>query len=327
MHDNASPNGALVAVVVTFNRLAKLKLTLANLLKNSPMGLASIVVVDNASTDGTAEWLSTQDDPRLDILTSPTNRGGAGGFEQGLRHALTQHKADWFVVMDDDAWPEPGMLDSFMANTRPDDTAVAAAVYYPDGRICEMNRPSVNPFWSPRTFLRTLIKRRDGYHIPHSAYTAKQPTPIDLTSFVGLFISKKMLDTVGLPDPGLFIYGDDVIYTLGLRKRGFKIIFDPSARFVHDCSTFQKNEKKTYKPLWKVYYAYRNGLIMYRRAAGVLFWALLPMLLVSWRMAASRYGDKKSAYNALRRAAVSDGLRKRTTRSHSEILEMTKVGN
>lgn len=325
MHDNAGPNGSLVAVVVTFNRLDKLKLTLANLLKNSPVGLASIVVVNNASTDGTADWLATLDDPRLDILTSPTNRGGAGGFEQGLRHALTQHQADWYVVMDDDAWPEPGMLDSFMGRARPDDTAVAAAVYYPDGRICEMNRPSVNPFWSPRTFLRTLVKRRDGYHIPPSAYKAKQPTPIDLTSFVGLFISKKMLDTVGLPDPGLFIYGDDVIYTLGLRKRGFKIAFDPSVRFVHDCSTFQADEKKTYKPLWKVYYAYRNGLIMYRKAAGILFWPLLPVLLVAWKRAATRYGDDTPAYEALRKAAVADGLHHRTTRSHSEILEMTKL--
>ncbi|WP_133486803.1 glycosyltransferase [Aliiroseovarius marinus] len=324
MHDNTGPNGRLVAVVVTFNRLDKLKLTLSNLLENTPAGLARIVVVNNASTDGTADWLATQDDPRLDILTSATNRGGAGGFEQGLRHALTQHKADWYVVMDDDAWPEPGMLDSFMAGNRPDDTAVAAAVYYPDGRICEMNRPSVNPFWSPRTFLRTLIKRRDGYHISPSAYTAEQPTPIDLTSFVGLFISKKMLDTVGLPDPGLFIYGDDVIYTLGLRKRGFKIDFDPSVRFVHDCSTFQKDDKKTYKPLWKVYYAYRNGLIMYRKAAGIWFWPLLPLLLPAWKRAAKHYGDDKAAYDALRRAAVSDGLRRRTTRSHPDVLELTK---
>ena len=80
MHDNVGQNGNLVAVVVTFNRLDKLKLTLANLLQNSPAGLASIVVVNNASTDGTADWLATQDDPRLDILTSATNRGRAGGF-------------------------------------------------------------------------------------------------------------------------------------------------------------------------------------------------------------------------------------------------------
>lgn len=324
MHDNTGPNGRLVAIVVTFNRLDKLKLTLSNLLKNTPDGLTSIVVVNNASTDGTSDWLATQDDPRLDILTSLTNRGGAGGFEQGLRHALTQHQADWYVVMDDDAWPEPGMLDGFMAGARPDDTAVAAAVYYPDGRICEMNRPSVNPFWSLGTFLRTLVKRRDGYHIPPSAYTADAPTPIDLTSFVGLFISKKMLDTVGLPDPGLFIYGDDVIYTLELRNRGFKINFDPSVRFIHDCSTFQKGGKKTYRPLWKFYYVYRNGLIMYRKAAGILFWALLPLLLLTWKRAAKRYGDNQDAYEALRRAAVSDGLKRATSRPHAEVLKLAK---
>lgn len=325
MHDIAHRNGSLVAIVVTFNRLEKLKLSLENLQKNSFAGLATIVVVDNASTDGTTEWLATQHDPRLDILTSTTNRGGAGGFEQGLRHAMTHHKADWYVVMDDDAWPQPGMLDNFMAHPRrPDDTAVAAAVYYPDGRICEMNRPSVNPFWSPRTFLCTLIKWRDGYHIPPNAYDAKTATSIDLTSFVGLFISKRILEAVGLPDPGLFIYGDDVIYTLTLRKRGFKIHFDPSVRFVHDCSTFQTDEKKTYRPLWKVYYAYRNGLIMYRQAAGILFWVLLPILLVAWKRAASRYGGDRSTYEALRKIAIADGLRGHTTRSHVEILKLSQ---
>ena len=324
MHDNTGPNGSLVAIVVTFNRLDKLKLTLSNLVKNSPAGLASIVVVNNASTDGTADWLATQDDPRLDILISPTNRGGAGGFEQGLRHALTKHQADWYVVMDDDSWPELGMLDSFMAEARPDDTAVAAAVYYPDGRICEMNRPSVNPFWSLRTFLRTLVKRRDGYHIPSSAYTANVSTPIDLTSFVGFFVSKRILDSVGLPDPGLFIYGDDVIFTLGIRKHRFQISFDPSLRFVHDCSTFQADESSIYQPLWKVYYAYRNGLIMYRKAAGVLFWAMLPLLLATWKRAAHRYGDDKAAFEALRRAAVSDGLKRRTSRSHAEVLKLAE---
>ncbi|SMR83418.1 Glycosyltransferase, GT2 family [Aliiroseovarius halocynthiae] len=324
MHNNASPNGRLVAVVVTFNRLDKLKLALTNLLANSPSGLAHIVVVNNASTDGTAEWLAAHNDPRLDVLTSATNRGGAGGFEQGLQRALSRHKADWYVVMDDDAWPEPGMLDRFMEHHRPNDTAVAAAVYYPDGRICEMNRPSKNPFWSPSTFLSTLVKRREGYHIPPSAYTAKQPTPIDLTSFVGLFISKRMLTTAGLPDPGLFIYGDDVIYTLGLRKQGFKIEFNPLIRFTHDCSTFQDNKKRTYEPLWKVYYAYRNGLIMYHKAAGMLFWPLLPLLLLAWRQAAKRYGDNREAYERLRKAAISDGLRHRTLRSHAEVVQLAK---
>ncbi|WP_432448297.1 glycosyltransferase [Aliiroseovarius marinus] len=312
----------LIAVVVTYNRLAKLKLTISHLLENAPHALDTIVVVNNASTDGTAEWLDTVTDPRVDVMTSTRNLGGAGGFEKGLRRAFGHHHADWAVVMDDDAWAEVGAFESFVTSAPDENTAVAAAVYYPDGRICEMNRPSENPFWHPRIFLRTLVKGRDGYHIPHDAYSAPTPHPIDLTSFVGLFISRQMVEVAGYPDPGLFIYGDDVIYTLGLRKQGFKINFDPALRFVHDCTTFTPGQKKTYTPLWKVYYAYRNGLMMYRRAGGIMFWALLPLLLIQWKRVANRYGDNRDKYERLRKIGIRDGLRRCSKRSHAEVLEI-----
>ena len=122
--------------------------------------------------------------------------------------------------MDDDARPAPGAFAAFHAQPRPLDTALAAAVYFPDGGICEMNRPSVNPFWNPKIFLRALFKARNGYHIPYDSYEATTPRAIDLTSFVGFFLPRRMIEEAGYPDPGLFLYGDDVIYTLGLRRRG-----------------------------------------------------------------------------------------------------------
>ena len=59
----------LVAVVVTYNRLNKLQDTVARLLEAAPADLAAVVVVDNASTDGTAAWLANQSDPRLDVVS------------------------------------------------------------------------------------------------------------------------------------------------------------------------------------------------------------------------------------------------------------------
>lgn len=315
----------LVAVVVTYNRLEKLKLTLAHLLENPPQALAAIVVVNNASTDETAAWLQQQSDARLDTLHSTTNLGGAGGFERGMRHAMEQHKPDWVVVMDDDAWPSSGTLEAFANQNPAKDRAVAAAVRYPDGRICEMNRPSVNPFWSAKTFIKSLRKGRDGYHIPYEDFDTTTPRPIDLTSFVGLFLPRQIIETVGYPNPGLFLYGDDVIYTLGLRRQGFAIDFDPRLGFVHDCSTFENNKARAFRPLWKVYYAYRNGLMMYHKAAGPLFWAMVPALTLKWSLAAKRYDGDQAVYRRLMWRAIKDGLRGHTDRSHQDILDLTKT--
>lgn len=309
----------LVAVVVTYNRLDQLQVTLARLLESSEAELARVVVVDNASTDGTGAWLAEQQDARLDVVASPVNQGGAGGFALGLRRAMEAHDPDWMVVMDDDARPAPGALAAFHARAQASDEAIAAAVYFPEGGICEMNRPSVNPFWAPKVFLRTLLKARDGYHVPYTVYEAEAPTPIDLASFVGLFLSREMVAAQGYPDPGLFLYGDDVIYTLSLRRRGFRIAFDPAVRFEHDCSTFANDQRRVFSPLWKVYYAYRNGLLMYRAAAGVLFWPLMVLVVLKWRLTAGRYGDQREAYLRLWRRAVSDGLCRRTSATLTEV--------
>ena len=105
--------GRLVAVVVTFNRLEKLKVTLARLLESTSNELEAIVVIDNASRDGTGEWLAGLDEPRLDIVRCAENLGGAGGFETGMRHATRRYDPDWMLVMDDDARPARGALAGF----------------------------------------------------------------------------------------------------------------------------------------------------------------------------------------------------------------------
>ncbi|MGX9357546.1 glycosyltransferase [Roseobacteraceae bacterium S113] len=210
----------LVAVVVSHNRLAALKVTLGRLLESDDAVLGAIVVVDNASTDGTAQWLAVQSDPRLDVIRCETNTGGAGGFERGMRHASAAHDPDWMVVMDDDARPYPGALETFQRLDLAQWEAVAAAVYLPDGAIAEMNRPSRNPFWHGRAFWRTAARGRAGFHLGPEAYAGAAPVPIDVTSFVGFFISRAGIARAGYPEADLFLYGDDGLYTLGLSKAG-----------------------------------------------------------------------------------------------------------
>ena len=330
-----------MAVVVTYNRCAKLEVTLKRLLETPQNLLTRVIVVDNASTDGTGPWLSAQSEARLTVITMEINAGGAGGFAAGMAEALRPYEArsaasgpapDWVVRMDDDARPAamsshaPGAFEAFLAQDRSASEAWAAAVYYPDGQICDMNRPSVNPFQRPRVFWATLFgalrgKSRDMYHIPHAAYEADTPRPIDITSFVGFFLKGSVMREIGLPDPGLFVYGDDVLYSLRLRKAGHRILFAPDVRFEHDCATFDGHALRLFTPLWKTYYATRNRLFMYRFAAGpLLFWPLGLGLSLAWLLAARRYPPKaRGVYWTLLWWGIWDALRKRTDRSHDAV--------
>ncbi|MEZ5686440.1 MAG: glycosyltransferase [Paracoccaceae bacterium] len=314
------PRQRLVAVVVTRDRLAQLQVTLARLLAEVPAALEAVVVVDNASSDGTARWLAAQAQPGLVVLRQAENRGGAGGFAAGMAAAQARFDPDWVVVMDDDARPAPGALAAFHALDPQGAEALAAAVYYPDGQICEMNRPSRNPFWDKAAFLGAATRGRAGFHIADAAYAAP-PCDIDVTSFVGFFVSRAGLARAGLPEAELFLYGDDAIYTLGLRARGGRILFAPAIRFEHDCSTFAPGARR-FRPLWKAYYFQRNLLILYRMAAGWLFWPVLCVILPRWLLRVGAHRGERRAFLRLTGAAIADGLRRRRTRPHAEVLRL-----
>jgi len=312
----------LVALVVTHNRTAQLRVTLARLLAEQ---VDAIVIVDNASTDGTGELLSAIAEPRLHVITLPRNMGGAGGFEVGLRAVVARFDPAWCVLMDDDARPYAGSLASFQSQSTELEMAgyeaIAASVFYPDGRICEMNRPSRNPFWHLAEFLRTLFGQgRSGFHLRDSDYASPVPLPIDAASFVGLFLSRKGLARAGYPDGDLFLYADDVMYTLRLTKLGGRIGFLPELRFEHDCSTFDPIGQGLHWPIWKVYYNHRNALLAYRMVAGpVLFWPVLILVYVKWRRRGHKSGEDRKVYRALLNLAVTDFLTGRPNRNIAEV--------
>lgn len=320
----------LVAIVVTYNRLDQLRQTVERLLDSPEAHLAGLVVVDNASDDGTAAWLAAQRDPRLWHHRLEINQGGAGGFEAGMRLVMAQQDPpDWVLLMDDDGRPEAGALARFHAMDRSGWDALAAAVYHPGGAICDINRPSLNPFWHPKRFLSALLgaftgRARDGFHLAPKDYERQGILEIDVGSFVGLFVSRRAIERTGYPDGAVFIYGDDVLYSLRMRAKGNRIGFVPALRFEHDFKSLEGPVQR-FRPLWKAYYNHRNLLLVYRRAAGVLFWPALALILPKWWRKARHYGPERATFERLIRLAIRDGLRCDLSRPHAEVVALATV--
>lgn len=310
----------LASIVVTFNRVDELKITVARLLNAAT---DDIIVVDNASIDDTPNWLSTQNDPRLHVVTLSDNMGGAGGFEAGMRFACETIDPDWVALMDDDARPAGGALREFRAQIAEIDTekdaigCIAAAVFYPNGTLCEMNRPSRNPFWNLGLFAKTLFRgTRAGFHMSDADFDPNAGNkPIDVASFVGYFVSRHAMKTAGFPEGGLFIYGDDVLYSLRLRRAGIGMLLMPSVRFEHDCGTM--GQGFIYRPLWKIYYHCRNGVSIARQAAGPLIFpaALLWYVTIWWRRGHHYDENERALYRKMMWTGLRDGLLRRRGRN------------
>jgi rhamnopyranosyl-N-acetylglucosaminyl-diphospho-decaprenol beta-1,3/1,4-galactofuranosyltransferase len=310
----------LTAIVVTFNRAAQLQITLPALLDQT---VDQIVVVDNASTDDTPHWLAGQVSDRVHVVTLSENTGGAGGFEAGMAYSRDHLTPDWVVLMDDDARPQPGALSKFRSEAPlletkyPDLGAVIAAVFYPDGTLCEMNRPSRNPFWDLGLFAQTLTGgTRAAFHLNDADYAPDAGSKlIDVASFVGYFIHRRAWETAGLPEGGLFIYGDDVLYSLRLRRAGLAMAFAPAIRFTHDCGTMGAGF--IYRPLWKIYYHCRNGVSIARQAAGPLIFpaALIYYTALWWRRGRHTTGTERRLYYKMMRIGLRDGLLHRRGRN------------
>ena len=99
----------IAAVVVTYNRLELLRQCVEAL--RTQTSSCDILIVDNASTDGTDQWLASQ--PDLHYRNTGSNLGGAGGFNFGMRWAV-EAGYDYVWVMDDDTLPQPDALEKLL---------------------------------------------------------------------------------------------------------------------------------------------------------------------------------------------------------------------
>ena len=209
----------VVAVVVTFNRLALLQRLLARLDEVAPEGLAEGLVVDNASTDGTGAWLAAHDDPRVAYRTLAENRGGAGGFHEGLAWAM-ERGADLAWLMDDDGLPEPGSLARLLAE---DDLDFWGPVVVDEADPERL----VFPIRLPGS---TTVAHR----VDQVAAAARDGRLADIViPFNGVLVTRELVERIGLPRAEFFIWGDDHEYRLRAEAAHARIATIPDARVRH----------------------------------------------------------------------------------------------
>lgn len=192
----------IAAVVVTYNRKAMLLECIAHLATQTVA--CDILVVDNASTDGTGDAVRALNVPGLQYRNTGANIGGAGGFNFGMRWAV-ECGYDGVWVMDDDAFPAADALEQLL---KADEMLsgeygfLSGAVLWRDGSGCKMNVPNV-----ARGYGEDMALVKDGL------------IRVDQATFVSMLVPAQVVRSAGLPIKEFFIWGDDVEFSRRIAVR------------------------------------------------------------------------------------------------------------
>jgi GT2 family glycosyltransferase len=241
----------VVAVVVTWNRRELLAESL-RAIEGQTVAPQHTIVVDNASDDGTAELLH-RDFAGLEIVTTSSNIGGAGGFALGLDRAL-RHDCDAVWLLDDDTVPEPTALAELLAARRDYGHSVpallASRVVWTDGRDHPMNTPRPKPGASAE-------------EVADAA--AVGCVPIRSASFVSVLVDAACARRRGLPMAGFFLWNDDFEFTTRL-IRGCRALYCPASVVVHKTASYGSTDAD---PGARFFYEVRNKLWLFGRSRGL----------------------------------------------------------
>ncbi|HEX8463436.1 MAG TPA: glycosyltransferase family 2 protein [Abditibacterium sp.] len=243
---------AVAAIVVTRNRLALLQECLAAL-RAQTRRPDEILVIDNASDDGTREYLNAQTDL---VVIHQGNVGGAGGFHRGIKEAYGRGH-DWFWCMDDDTIPAPDALETLSAAPSFADKSagyLGSVVRWTDGALHKMN----------------MVGGHDKGYDWYNTVLGDKCVPSSISTFVSILINRRAVAKVGLPIKEFFIWSDDVEYTHRV-SRVFPCFHVLDSVALHKTPFNKDGGVAGLEPheFWKLRYGLRNQVTFLRRQQGL----------------------------------------------------------
>lgn len=276
----------VAAIVTTYNRCAMLRRCLSSI-RAQTGARCDLIIVDNASTDGTWDYLQGETDAITYRMSE--NGGGAAGFSMGMKLAWEAgYELMW--LMDDDVTPEPDALAALLAA----DARLGgqygflySRTLWVDGSLCRMNRPKISAGQAEVNGL----------------------TPIYQASFVSVLFPARTVQAVGLPIGAFFIWGDDVEYTRRIAVRAsLTSYWVQASRVIHHTAQNTGSSIALDEPerIDRYFYAYRNERYLFgQEGFRARAYYLLKCGLNAARILFIGRGEKVRRFRVLRRGMIA----------------------
>lgn len=221
----------VTVVIVSFNTKTDLARCLGSLRDTPPDVALQVVVVDNASRDGSAAWVR-EHCPDVRLIEAGDNLGFAKANNLGIRATASE----LVLLLNSDTVVPPRALDRLVAALDRHPSAVAAgprlidAAGNPELSWGQMISPRAE--WRQRALMRGLA-RGDARTLGLVERLSREERVVDWVSGACLLVRRAAADAVGLLDERYFMYTEDVDFCAALRARGGDILFAPSSEVIH----------------------------------------------------------------------------------------------
>lgn len=242
-------------IIVTWNKVKDVKRLLEQLRHiNYPEGRLEITVVDNNSTDNTAQVIDS-DYPWVRLIKNPQNLGGAGGFNTGMRWVLeSRPESKYMWLLDNDVLVDNNALKELVAVM---ESAPQAAMC--GSKVMDIAKPS------------EIIEA--GAFLDYDFGTTRSNKPqdehdsiyqVDYVAACSLLVRTESVKHVGMLNEDLFIYWDDMEWGVRFNASGYRVLASNSSIVYHPSWAERTGDVSA---IWRRYYRTRNRLWFFNNYA------------------------------------------------------------
>jgi GT2 family glycosyltransferase len=223
-----APKPRVTVIVLAWNNRILTESCVASYLAQTQAG-CDVLVIDNASTDGTPAALRARFGERIRLVENRENLLFAGGMNQGLQLAF-ESGADHAVISNNDVEADPRLVEALLARaaTDPRIAAVAPKIYYATDRNRLWFAGGELSLWSGWSHHRGLREIDHGQH--------DKPRDCDYLTGCAFLVRREAIADVGNFDVRFAMYAEDADWSFRARERGWRLVYEPGARLWHHVS-------------------------------------------------------------------------------------------
>lgn len=248
----------LSIVIVNYNTKELLCQTIDSILKSNTSASYQTIIVDNNSTDGSAQMVK-EHFPGVSLIASSTNEGFAKANNKGIRYA----NGRYILLLNSDTIVLPGTLDTMIdfMDAHPTVGAAGCKVVLPDGKLdkaCRRSFPTPLNSLYQALGLSKLFPNHHKFAQYNLTYLDEDQTyPVECLVGAFMMVRREVIDQIGGLDEQFFMYGEDIDWCYRIKEAGWEIYYHPEAKIIHYKGASSKKRK------YKMIFEFHRAMVLF----------------------------------------------------------------